>query len=220
MHSAGVKQAAIEEFGLDRIISVDLHTDESTPHAHIVFAPIVDNKLQAKHWLDGAVSCAQLREKLYTHINEHIACDYVKGKIGGAPHDPNKAANAVNRPRRQTKQPGVFGKAFEVINSINEVKQLKEIIADLNQQFQNMFSRLKKAEEVAQKETGFREVAQKLVREERLKNSQLVKEVEALNLRVKQLEPQRVEAQTVHVKKLELPSDKTSKSTSRMSRPR
>ena len=83
-----------------------------------------------------------------------------------------------------------------------------------------MFSRLKKAEEVAQKETGFREVAQKLVREERLKNSQLVKEVEALNLRVKQLEPQRVEAQTVHVKKLELPSDKTSKSTSRMSRPR
>ncbi|WP_223954405.1 plasmid recombination protein, partial [Aeromonas caviae] len=33
---------------------IDLHTDESSPHFHVVVTPIKDGKLQAKAWLDGA----------------------------------------------------------------------------------------------------------------------------------------------------------------------
>lgn len=95
----GVKAAAFAEFGQDRILSIDLHTDESTPHAHIVFCPIVDGKLQAKKWLDGAASVVDLRARLHGHVNKHIECDYVRGAPGGAPHDPSKAAGGPAGPK-------------------------------------------------------------------------------------------------------------------------
>ena len=96
---AGVKAAAIAEFGKERIISVDLHTDESTPRAPR-FRTYSRGKLQAKHWLDGAATCAQLRERIHSHVNKAIPCDYEKGAPGGAHTTPAKRRAVQMHPSR------------------------------------------------------------------------------------------------------------------------
>src|SRR5450830_1070257 len=154
---AGVKAAAFAEFGQDRIISIDLHTDESTPHAHIVFAPIKDGKLQAKAWLNGAASCAALRERLHGHVNKFIECDYEKGAPGGAPHDPKKAAGGPAAPKPKT---SMLEKASDLLSKVTEIKALKEAISELNQRLQTMFSKLKSAEKKAVEEAEKRKKAE------------------------------------------------------------
>jgi hypothetical protein len=128
----GVKAAAMKEFGADRIISIELHTDETSPHAHIVFAPILDGKLNAKHWTGGAVKCAQLRERMHAEVNKHIECSYTKGAPGGAQHDPLKAAGAIRSPLKN-----------------DEVNSLRSAIDKLQAQVQQLFSQLKAAHKKA-----------------------------------------------------------------------
>lgn len=131
---AGVKAAALEEFGKERIISMTLHTDESTPHVHVVFAPILDGKLNAKHWTGGAARCAQLRERLHSTLNKHSPCEYTKGAKNGAAHDPLKAAGGPKSPLKN-----------------DEVLTLKTVIQKLENQVQTLFSQLKSEQKKAQK---------------------------------------------------------------------
>lgn len=146
---AGVKKAGLLEFGRDRIVSIDLHTDESSPHMHIVFVPIKDGKLQAKHWLNGPASCAKLRERMHQVINQHIACDYEKGAPGGMPHDPKKAAGAENGPKPKPSTPEE--------HSASELKNTRDKLATAEAQVQTLFSRLKRAERMALEEKQKRE---------------------------------------------------------------
>ena len=89
-------RAAVEaELGGDRIISMTLHTDESKPHIHVVFAPILDGKLNAKHWTGGVKTCEKFRETMHDHFNKIFPCTYTKGGHGGEPrhglhHNPNQ----------------------------------------------------------------------------------------------------------------------------------
>lgn len=121
---AGARDALKAEIGAERIISAVLHMDESTPHVQVVFAPIMDGKLNAKHWVGGAAKCAQMRERMWAHINHHIPCSYTKGSPGGAPHEPNKAAGKPDAPG------GLMA-------------ALKSKIQQLEQQVQTLFSQLK-----------------------------------------------------------------------------
>jgi hypothetical protein len=184
---AGVKEAAFAEFGKDRIISIDLHTDESTPHAHIVFAPIVDGKLQAKHWLNGAASCAALRERLHGHVNKFIECDYEKGAPGGAPHDPKKAAGGPAAPKPKS---SMLEKASDLLGKITEIKALKETISELNQKIQTLFSKLKSAEKRAADEVELREKAEKKAQEMRDLAAKQRTEIKALERKIEALTPE------------------------------
>lgn len=186
---AGVKEAAYQEFGKDRIISIDLHTDESTPHAHIVFAPIKDGKLQAKAWLDGAASCAVLREKLHSHVTKFIECDYEKGAPGGAPHNANKAAGAPGAPKPEVKKKNIFEKASEALNNLEEIKALKGVIEGLNQQLQTMFSKLKRAEKVALDEGEKRKNAEEKAAASDLAERKARREIVVLQREVDRLAP-------------------------------
>ena len=94
----GIREWAAQEFGKDNIVGIDLHTDESSPHFHVVVTPIKDGKLQAKAWLDGASKVAALRKRAWQAVNAYIACEYKPGAAGGAPHDPRKAAGQVPAP--------------------------------------------------------------------------------------------------------------------------
>lgn len=96
--SLGARAIADEIFGKDNVVSVELHTDESTPHVQFVATPIYDGKLQAKHWLNGAASCAALRRKACEIMNRFVECNYVPGNPGGEPHDPGKSAGAKSAP--------------------------------------------------------------------------------------------------------------------------
>lgn len=158
---AGVREAISKEIGWDLVISADLHTDESSPHVHVVFAPISNGKLQAKNWVGGAVKCAQLRERIHAHVTKHLACEYTKGAPGGEPHDAEKAA----------------GKSRAVNTGV--VASLKATIQKLEQQVQTLFSQLKaeqrKAREVKAENDDFAEKA--------------MKRMEALQAEIKRLSP-------------------------------
>lgn len=96
------KEWAIKEFGEENVVGVDLHTDESSPHVHVVVTPVQDGKLQAKAWLDGSARCAQLRKRAFESVSRYIECEYTAGsKSGGAKHDPEQAAGRVGRIARR-----------------------------------------------------------------------------------------------------------------------
>lgn len=100
MNSAakGIRAWVEKEFGDENCVGIDLHTDESSPHFHVVVTPIRDGKLQAKSWLDGPSKVAALRKRAWQAVNAHIACEYKPGAAGGAPHDPGKAAGQAPIP--------------------------------------------------------------------------------------------------------------------------
>lgn len=94
----GIRAWVEQEFGDENCVGIDLHTDESSPHFHVVVTPIKDGKLQAKSWLDGPSKVADLRKRAWQAVNAYIACEYKPRAAGGAPHDPRKAAGQVPAP--------------------------------------------------------------------------------------------------------------------------
>jgi len=94
----GIRAWVAKEFGDENCVGIDLHTDESTPHFHVVVTPVKNGKLQAKAWLDGPSKLAALRKRAWQAISAHIECEYTPGSPGGAPHDPRKAAGQTPAP--------------------------------------------------------------------------------------------------------------------------
>lgn len=187
---AGVKEAAFNEFGEDRVISMDLHLDESTPHIHFVVAPIVEGKLQAKKWLNGAKSCAALRERIHADMSKHIESEYEKGVPKGGPHDSSKAAGASNGPQPK---PGMLAAAAEALSGSAEIKKLKQVVVDLNQKLQNMFSQLKKAHKKAAEETEKRKEAEKKAEAADLIARKANREIVVLKREIEKLTPKKEE---------------------------
>ena len=149
----GIRKWAATEFGAENLVSLDLHTDESTPHFHLIVTPIRDGKLQAKVWLNGAGSLASLRKRAHAVISRYVPCEYQPGRPGGQPHDARKAAG--NGP-----VPGFFGKVLGYKRLANENDQLRVKVRELEQR---VFSRrkltvktamVKNVEEAAQKLAG------------------------------------------------------------------
>ena len=141
-----VREAVEAEFGWENVVSIDMHTDESTPHVHAVVTPVHEGKLQAKHWLDGPKSMAAIRERLHATISRRVACEYSKGAPGGEPHDARKAAGGSGGPRMP---PGLLQRAADAFEARAEIKALKGVIAGLQEQMQGMFSSMKATERVA-----------------------------------------------------------------------
>ena len=135
-------EAAKREFGAENIVGVTLHTDESSPHVHIVVTPIKDGKLQAKAWLDGPQKCAALRERIWEVVSHQIDCDYERGAPGGAPHDPGKAAGGAKARQPQ----GVIAAVKDLVKQSAVVTALRDEVKALKQQLQMQFSRTKKLE--------------------------------------------------------------------------
>lgn len=127
----GAKEWACEEFGEDNLVSVELHTDESTPHVQFVVTPIHDGKLQAKHWLDGSGTCAKLRRRACDVMNRYVECQYTPGNPGGNPHDPDKSAGAKSAPEKKTVLDRVFKNREKELEAENEV--LRERVRELEQ---------------------------------------------------------------------------------------
>lgn len=138
------RDAALAEFGEANIVGIDMHLDESSPHVHILVTPITpDGKLQAKHWLDGARRCAQLRERIHAHVTKRLPCTYTKGEPGGAPHDPQKAAGGADARRPAL---GVIETAKEALARSGEVRELKAEVGRTSSALQQAFSRIKRLE--------------------------------------------------------------------------
>ena len=141
-----VKQAAVMEFGASNVVGITAHSDESTPHVHLVVTPIKDGKLQAKTWTGGAAACAGLRQRIHEVINRRIECEYTKGAPGGDPHDPQKAAGATGGQKRV---PGFIESVSSALSVPAALRAAHKRIAALELQIQTMFSAMKATERVA-----------------------------------------------------------------------
>jgi len=138
LHQAVIEVAG-REFGHQNIISIDIHTDESTPHAHLIFTPIHEGNLQAKHWLDGPATLGQLRERVHKIVNAVIPCTYEKYGIGGAAHDPGKAAGVAPVPSS-----GLFGKLKGAVSNTADLDAAKQLIKAMEAEKAILFSKLKR----------------------------------------------------------------------------
>lgn len=168
--TAGAKQAAAREFGVENIVSIEVHTDESTPHVHIVAVPVKDGKLQAKAWLDGAAKCAQLRERIHADVNKHIACSYTKGAPGGEPHDQSKRAGGPGARKPAPEPEGWVEKVKGLIDKSDEVRRLKAGMEEVRLQLDKTQQDLAKV---------FSQLKASIKRAERAENRAITAEKEA-----------------------------------------
>ena len=138
------KAAAVNEFGAENVVGINLHLDESTPHVHIVVVPIHLGKLQAKQWTGGKAACEQLRERMWSTVSQFTPCDYVRGnEAGGKPHDSSKAAGGPLGPKPK---PSMLDVAKAALSGSRTIEELKKAAGLLSVQVQSLFSKLKRAE--------------------------------------------------------------------------
>ena len=140
----GVSQAIEAEFGAENIVGIDLHTDESTPHVHVIVTPIKDGKLQAKHWLDGKSKCGALRERLHDVLSKHIECDYTKGGSNHEPHNPKKAAGAVLSPQPQPELSWLKRKTDKAAALAEENTGLKRLLEKVQKELSDKLEKFSK----------------------------------------------------------------------------
>ena len=183
----GAKEAAVRTFGAENIVSIVLHTDESTPHVHVVFTPIVEGKLQSKAWIGGIPAMVELRKNLHAIMEKHLPCTYTPGGPGGEPHDATKAAGAINGP--QAPPATILEKASEAITGRQEIRTLRQAIEALNRQVQVLFSQLKRAQAKVSEAMTAVKAANEKTKAAALSEQKARREVELLQRRVKQLEP-------------------------------
>ena len=56
-----------DRFGLENILSADIHRDESTPHCHVLVLPLVNGKMRGSA-LVGRAATAELRDSFYRDV--------------------------------------------------------------------------------------------------------------------------------------------------------
>lgn len=190
---AGAKLAAVREFGEANIVSIDLHTDESTPHVHIVAVPVHEGKLQAAHWVNGAKKCAQLRARIHEVVSHHIECSYEKGAAGGAPHDPAKATGGPKGPQPQ---PSLLKRAVGAFDAFEELRKVRAQVEEMEATIKTMYSRLKrlqreldKAGEQSKKEKALAASAERRASKATKRVKELEEQLEQLRPKAAELEP-------------------------------
>ena len=201
MNSAarGIRAWVEQEFGEDNCVGIDLHTDESSPHFHVVVTPVRDGKLQAKAWLDGPSKLAALRKRAWQAVNAHIKCEYSPGAPGGAPHDPTKAAGQTPAPSLVDKMTGhARAKALELENA--ELRKRCEALEQV--QFSRQKTRYR-AEMAAVAEKAQEDAAKAVAGQKSAVMALLSAEIRVQQLQ-ETIERQAKEIQTVHANNAKL----------------
>ena len=195
----GIREWVEQEFGEDNCVGIDLHTDESSPHFHVVVTPIKDGKLQAKAWLDGPSRVAALRKRAWQAVNAHIKCEYSPGAPGGAPHDPTKAAGQTPAPSLVDKMTGhARAKALELENA--ELRKRCEALEQV--QFSRQKTRYR-AEMAAVAEKAQEDAAKAVAGQKSAVMALLNAEIRVQQLQ-ETIERQAKELQTVHANNAKL----------------
>lgn len=201
MNSAarGIRAWVEQEFGEENCVGIDLHTDESSPHFHVVVTPVRDGKLQAKAWLDGPSKLAALRKRAWQAVNAHIKCEYSPGAPGGAPHDPTKAAGQTPAPSLVDKMTGhARAKALELENA--ELRKRCEALEQV--QFSRQKTRYR-AEMAAVAEKAQEDAAKAVAGQKSAVMALLSAEIRVQQLQ-ETIERQAKEIQTVHANNAKL----------------
>lgn len=142
---AEIKAWATKKFGAENIVSLDLHTDESTPHFHLVVTTVDAEKLNAKKWITGRASIIELRKSCHEHVNKAFPCKYSNDvPDGGKPHDAGLSVAAG-------------------VKSKKRINELEEANAKLTQELAEAKNRIVELESKLQKRAANDFIASKLM---------------------------------------------------------
>ena len=82
-----------DKFGSENVVSAMCHYDETTPHIHAIVIPMVNGRLNAKHYLGGSGACSALQTE-YANAMKEFGLD--RGLEGtGAKHTDIKKFYSV-----------------------------------------------------------------------------------------------------------------------------
>ena len=124
-----------ERVGKENIVSAVVHLDEKTPHMHLCFVPLTEDKrLSAKEILGNKAKMSKWQDDFYAHMKEVYDC-FERGK-------PAKETNRKHIPVRLFKdatqlnnQLEKIEKALEDINMLNASKKRDAAVEMLNEWF-------------------------------------------------------------------------------------
>jgi hypothetical protein len=88
---------AVNLFGIDNLIHGAIHMDETTPHAHFLFVPNKDGKLNANHFIGGSRDrMAELQSDFYEKVGKQFELERgqskAETKARHTPHTLSKKA--------------------------------------------------------------------------------------------------------------------------------
>lgn len=191
-----VNEFLTHKYGKENIISSDVHYDETTPHLHFTFVPVVENKKKnAKH--QYKVSAKELLTQ--THLQRfhgeldrslYVHLGYASGILNGATKQ-NKSIKELKKAeidkltRIIEKEPeikkGIFSQKETVKISIDEYETLKKKTQDyINSQNAKYLNDLIAENERLKKEKAkMRDDAQNAINEAKAKADKAIAEAQA-----------------------------------------
>jgi hypothetical protein len=108
-------------FGEKNLIHVAHHRDEKTPHTHIVFMPLKDGKLNAKHFIGGSRDrMAELQQDFYEKVGKEFKLD--RGKPREETRARHTQHNMTNLDQRE----------LAIAKKETELKEIEKSIAQGN----------------------------------------------------------------------------------------
>ena len=117
------------KIGEGNIFSAVVHMDEKTPHMHLCFTPITeDRRLSAKDIIGNRVQLTKWQDDFFTHMVKAFP-DLERGEAAsktGRRHIPTRV---FNQAVRLTKQAEKIQETLESINTFNAGKKREEAIA-------------------------------------------------------------------------------------------
>lgn len=127
-----------QEIGRENIFSATVHMDEKTPHMHLCFTPITEDKrLCAKEILGNKKKMSEWQDKFHAHMAEHFP-DLQRGRAAtetGRTHIPPQLFKQSVYLGQQME---AIRKALDGINMVNAGKKRDEALSMLQKWFPEM----------------------------------------------------------------------------------
>jgi len=120
---------AMKLFGAENLLHITHHYDESTPHAHVLFIPEKDGKLNAKHFIGGHRDrMAELQDDFYENVGKRFELERGQSK---------------SESRERHSHHTLSGKAAELDEREEKIKLREKVLREHELQFEDFKAELK-----------------------------------------------------------------------------
>jgi hypothetical protein len=121
----GCDEWAMSLFGAENLIHIAHHFDESTPHTHLIFAPLKDGKLNANHFIGGSRDrMAELQEDFYEKVGKHFELERGHSK-----------SETKSRHSHHT----LAGKSAELDQREEKIQLREKVLSEFEKQFKELY---------------------------------------------------------------------------------
>jgi hypothetical protein len=131
-------QWAGELFGKENLLHIAHHKDEKTPHTHIIFMPMKDGKLNAKHFIGGSRDrMAELQDDFFQKVGRPAGLERGQSRAETrARHTPHTLAAAAAEVEEEKEKLVAVSKEVIKTHGMHpvEIRDMKARLARLDSQ--------------------------------------------------------------------------------------